>query len=109
MARVKPPANAPYPRLKTCHRLFAGWMRSVPRVTGGADVGKSCGRAQVSVSATSSRGSARLATEAMDDIGTNCAGASRPSNATSQRISCPKRALCCDLRSEEHTSELHTH
>src|SRR5258708_32110027 len=49
MARVRPPANVPYPRAKTCLPLFADWMMFVPQATGGASAGKWCGRGPSSV------------------------------------------------------------
>jgi hypothetical protein len=52
MARVKLPANASYPRQKSCPPLFVDWMRPVPLATEGASVGRWCGRARSSVKLT---------------------------------------------------------
>jgi hypothetical protein len=41
-ARVRPPTNAPCPRLKTCLLLLADWMRSVLLATGDAREDKWC-------------------------------------------------------------------
>src|SRR5258708_11449074 len=62
--RVKPHANAPYLRAKTCPQPFADWMRSVLQGTQDANAGRSSGRAQRSLRRIAISGSAVSGTEA---------------------------------------------
>jgi hypothetical protein len=71
MARARRLDSAPCPRLKTCLRLFAGWMKSVPLATPDASEAKWCGRARSSARPTAgsrlgsfgNRGNGRYRTE----------------------------------------------
>src|SRR6266702_4482810 len=95
MAHARRLDSVPCPRLKTCLRPFAGWMRSVPLATRGASEAKWCGRAPSSVRLTASSGSARLATAATVATERNCARASLPSVAISRHTSSHSSAPCC--------------
>src|SRR2546429_5724429 len=78
MAREKPPANAPYPRLMSCLPSFADWMTCVLLATGAANAERWSGRGQRCRRRTVLSGWARLGTAGMGAIGKNCVRDSRP-------------------------------